>query len=507
MANVTSTHPDYLEYTPLWELARASVKGQAAIKAGGERWLPKPSGASKEKYAAYLNRAVYSAFTARVHEGLYGQVFSKKPEIIGAESEIAKNFLANVDKSGNSLIQFVSDLINDTLKTNRSAILVDHDPVPEGTDVNQKEHDGYRAFLRWYKAEDIEDWDKTVINNQKKISLVKLRENYSVRIDDFTSKTIERRRVLKLENRGNEQADNWVYVVDVWELIKDDKNKDGKWEIVDHFEPELDGKKLDFIPIFFLPADDPEESMLLPIAYENIGHYQLDADHKNNIHLTTTPALFCENVELAMKRTVTRETDKDGKVTETETLEPVPLTLGGDVANFVNQINEGFSPRIHYVEPTGNGAAASLAAKKDSKENIEALGGDLIKKKKGVETAEAARMHKSTEISVLGSFALDCSIAITGANRLALRWNGLQEVVANEFDFILPTDYETEIAGAEKVQQGINLFRDGLLSKDTFFTDYLNMSEEEAQEEAKQITQEESSVYKENNMEGEGEQE
>jgi hypothetical protein len=204
-----------------------------------------------------------------------------------------------------------------------------------------------------------------------------------------------------------------------------------------------------------------------------------------------------------MKRSTKTVTDKDGNVTTENIEEPVPLTLGGDVANFVNQVKEGFTPQIFYAEPTGNGAREALAAKKDSKENIEVLGGDLIKKKKGVETAEAARMHKSTEISVLGSFALDCSEKITDSVRLALQWSSLQETEANNFEFKLNNDFEGEETQAEKTQQGSMLKRDGSISNHTLWTKYLGFSEKEAQEEAKQITQEESSVYKVNNMEGE----
>ena len=490
MANVTNTHSDYLNFLPLWSLVRDSVAGQKAIKDKGELYLPKPSGASDKKYKSYLLRAIYTMFTSRIAEGLYGQVFSKEPQITNAESELAKGFLENVDKSGTSLVQFSSDLIWDTIQTGRSAILVDHDPVPEGTDVNQKEHEGYRPFLRWYKAEDIIDWDYTIINNKKTLSFVNLKEDYYIRIDEFTPALKQRQRVLKLEKR-----DTWVYVVDVWELIKDG-TKDGTWTIVEHHEPTLEGKPLDFIPIFMLPSNEPDESMLLPIAYENIGHYQLVADYRNIIHLTATPALFGINVELAMKRTTKRTTDKEGKATEEEVIEPVPLTLGGDIANFVNQIKEGYTPSIFFVEPTGNGAASSLAAIENSVKNMEAMGGNLIVKKKVAETATASQINKSNEISILGSFVLDCSIALTNAIRLALRWYGVPEEKANAVEIWLNLDYETELAGDEKVRQGAMLYRDNLISRDTFWTDFLDMSEEEAQEEAKQITQEESSVYK-----------
>ena len=63
------------------------LDGGRAIKAGEERFLPKPEGMSKAAYAAYVQRALFYGATGRTVEALTGAVFRREPTV-----EIQKTF-------------------------------------------------------------------------------------------------------------------------------------------------------------------------------------------------------------------------------------------------------------------------------------------------------------------------------------------------------------------------------------------------------------------------------
>jgi hypothetical protein len=58
-------------------------------------------------------------------------------------------------------------------------------------------------------------------------------------------------------------------------------NRAGFVQIGEPITPRIDGNALDYIPFFTCPGGEPEKSMLLGLAFENIGHYQKTADYEN----------------------------------------------------------------------------------------------------------------------------------------------------------------------------------------------------------------------------------
>jgi len=153
-----TVHSLYAENVSLWTLIEDCIDGQEAIKKAGIAYLPKPSGMDDEAYKGYLTRAIFTMFTSRAAEGLYGQIFSKLPEKQGEISGIFQDFLDNVDKSGTSIDQFASDLVWASLAKPWGGILVDHSPVPSGISQAEKEKLGLTSFLRWYSAESVDNW-------------------------------------------------------------------------------------------------------------------------------------------------------------------------------------------------------------------------------------------------------------------------------------------------------------------------------------------------------------
>jgi len=455
---------EYNDNLPLWTLIRDSIAGEEAIKKAGETYLPRASGHNDTDYQRYLTRTHYSMFTARTAEGLYGQIFSKTPIKNEGLPQIFNDFLENVDKAGTTVDQFASDLCWDILQTGWGGILVDHSITPEGISLAEKEKLGLTSFLRSYAAESVINWRYDTINDQRELTLVVLKEDYAVAGEDkFSPVPKTRYRVLEL---------NGIYTQQIWEKTE----KDGKeeWTPGELITPLLDGKPLTRIPFFPCPAKMPEKSMLLPIAYLNIGHYQLSADYTNILHYTGTPTPYM----IGIKQPV----DKEGK--------PIPITIGGTNIIFVEGM-EGVTPSMGYLEPSGTGAGQLLSSLENMKKDMEVMGADLIKgKKKGVETAEAARIHQAGENAVLGSFSLNMSERLTAAIRLCARWRGVPEDITEQFNYLLNMDYEGDLNEVEASRLGISLVDSGLMSKQRFLTEIAKMDEDKVAEELAAINNE-----------------
>jgi hypothetical protein len=464
--SVETVSPLYTENTPLWTLIEDCLKGQEAIKKAGTAYLPKPSGMDNEAYDNYLKRDVFTMFTARAAEGLYGQIFSKLPEKQGGIPKVFQDFLNNIDKSGKSIDQFASDLVWESIAKPWGGILVDHSPVPKGISQAEKEKLGLTSFLRWYSAESVDNWRYDTINDQSVLVLVKLKEVYQVIVDDkFAPVEKTRYRVLELVDGQSFGKSGMVYIQEIWEKVADE------WQVTNTYIPELDGKPLNFIPFFTCPAENPEKSMLLPSAYLNIGHYQMTADYVNNLHMTGTPTAAGVNIEPAR--------DKEGNA--------IPIGLGGSKILFLNNSSEK-EPKLFFLEPAGTGAENIRKGLESCEKNLEIMGGSPIKKDKaGVETADAARIHKAGENSVLSSFSVNVSEKLTQAIRLGARWRGVPEAITERFIYSLNLDYDSKISMTEEKNLGMREIDSGVRSQYRYLTQIEGMSEEEAQEEMKRI--------------------
>ncbi len=74
-----STHADYDATLPGWIRARDLLAGEDAVKAAGEKYLPRLDGQSDDDYKAYKDRACFSNATRRAADAFVGLVFRKAP--------------------------------------------------------------------------------------------------------------------------------------------------------------------------------------------------------------------------------------------------------------------------------------------------------------------------------------------------------------------------------------------------------------------------------------------
>jgi len=422
-----------------WTIVRDCVDGQEAIQAGGTNYLPKSAGQTNEDYKNYQARAVFFDGTSRTAEGLHGHIFAFDPTQAGEDklSEVAKEYLKNIDGSGTNLDEYISMTTWDSIQTGFGGHLVDYTPVEPGTSLALSSS---RAYLKWYSAESIYSHKYSVKNGVKKLTKVVLREDIEEEDpdDEFNIITVESYRVLSLDDKG-------LYIQRIFKKTIDGK-KSGFIPYGKTIEPTMnEGKRFDFIPFYMTPGEEPEKSMLLGLAYENIGHYQKTAEYENGIYYTSVPTLVVENMEIPTKDKEIKIKDDNGKIVVKKERVPVNLTMGGSTAKyFCQKDGEGkiVSVNVKYVEFTGAGIGEILKALNACLDRMAKLGIQAIgSEKKGVETAEVAKLHRAAENGVLGAFARSSSNKATEAIRLMLKWNLPNENV-DAWSYQLNTDFD-----------------------------------------------------------------
>jgi len=475
---VDSLHGEYQENTPLWEKVRDCVKGEHAVKAKGEIYLPRPAGKIGAKYnaayARYLARARFSNFTGRTAEGLHGSVFSRASGQPEGVSESFKDFLKNIDNAGTSIDKFASELSWDVLQTGWGGILADYSRLPDGgtVDVATANRLGLTAYLKWYKAENVINWRHDTVGGRRALSLVVLRETFEdTSKGEFAPSVKTRYRVLRLADGEYTQQEY---------ALSEDKNARDEFVPGHVIIPQMGGRPFDYIPFFPCPAPEPEKSLLLDLAHENIGHYQQSADLRNALHLSASPTAY---VSVATENDIPRKRDANGKATN----EPETLPLGGEKTIWFSG-----NGTMAFAEPSGNGLAAMQKDMDASEARMKLLGAKPFESgPRGVESAETARLHAAAGNSVLGAFAVNMSEVITNAVRLGARWRGVPDAEAEGWEFCLNTSYDGDLAKVEEKRLALEMVDDGVMSRVKFLMDYMGMDETDAKAEVKRIREEE----------------
>lgn len=194
---VNARHPDYDASAAAWVRARDVIAGEDAVKAAGEKYLPKLDSQSADEYLAYKMRASFFNAAARTAEGFVGLLFRRDPAVrlpdrsAGVGAALAGS-VDDLDLLGTSLAAYAKNVVQEVVSVGRCGTLVDWE--------NEGEQ---RAYAALYPAEQILNWRTARVNGWNVPVLIGLRESVEVvGADDFDTKAMEQIRVLKLNQTG-----------------------------------------------------------------------------------------------------------------------------------------------------------------------------------------------------------------------------------------------------------------------------------------------------------------
>ncbi|HEY5909303.1 MAG TPA: hypothetical protein VJA21_01730 [Verrucomicrobiae bacterium] len=190
-----------------WSRARDVLAGEDAVKAAGERYLPRLDSQSEEEYAAYKARASFFGATARTLEEYLDLVFRRAPVVgFGEEkgsgtrgsssfqdengtrgSLSIRGFVEDCDGWGTSFVHYARRVVSEVLSVGRGGSLVLPD-FPTGRALSPKAPDSQPSTLNsqphvsLWRAEDILNWKVERIDGAVTLVEVVLRDADRIRV-------------------------------------------------------------------------------------------------------------------------------------------------------------------------------------------------------------------------------------------------------------------------------------------------------------------------------------
>lgn len=392
MAKPDYQSPDYLRRARQWRVMRDAIEGVDAIKDRGVAYLPYPQpvlpsdspdvAAEKEaRYADYKARANFVNATTRTHDGLNGAIH-RLPPTIALTSRI-EYLEESTDGGGLPLAGMAKAITGELLAVGRVGLLADYPQAPEGATADITA--GLQATIATYPAEAIINWRETIMAGRKLLTLVVLLEADFREDSDFGGEYKAQYRVLRLEDGVYTQA---LY--------------DSTGDLIEGpFAPrDGQGRTFDQIPFTFAGAYNNAAATDVPPLYDlaqlNIGHYRNSADFEEACFIAGQPTLFLSS-----------EMTSD----EFTRANPSGVRIGSRSGHFLGKGGNA-------VMLQANETNMARQAMQDKEQQMLMIGAKLVRDAGGTETAEAARIRASGEVSVLSTLVSNASAAV----RQCLAW-------------------------------------------------------------------------------------
>jgi hypothetical protein len=444
---VNDLHQEHVWNLAAWIRAREVLAGEDAVKAAGEKYLPRLEAQTDEEYAAYRARASFFNATARTADGYLGLVFRrppfiKVPEGANALGKAMREFVNDADMLGMSLASYARNVVREVIAVGRAGTLVDWESESEN-----------RVYASLYTAENILNWRVERVGGRNLLTMLALAE----KAEGADGSAGEQIRVVRLEKAPSPRpsppmgAREWRCVVEIWRPKQDRRGRRDKreWELVETRSPLRLGKPLPLIPFVFHGAShslpDVDRLPLGDVIAVNLDHYRLHADYRHGMHFTALPTAWVSGFDKA-----------------------ATLRIGSSTA----WVTDTPGASAGFLEYTGQGLTTFERAMDRDERLMAILGARLLETQKRVgETAEAIELRVSGENSILGALAACVSMSLTQVLRWAYWWNSTEAMpddVGNEDVVIeLNTDYSTRGLTANEIVAIVQAWQTGALSRDS----------------------------------------
>ena len=403
--SVSTLHPQYIDFTPVWQKVRDASTGQRAIKSrprqeqskGQEikttdagfvcRYLPVYSPPQPERYKIVLELARYFSMTGHTVDKLIGAAFNTKPEL-----SIPSNMAyleSNIDGKGNNIDQLAKEVCRNSTIVGRHFLLVDYPQAPgENVTAEDVKTLGLQPSIKQYIAEAVPNWD----DDTGRLTYVVLVEAERTSTDMFEHETEVSRRIYYLQRDKNEQGLAFGDFKCKVQVVKNNAEFDeNKGEEIKN----ASGQTLDYIPGIFIGSEDNTATVDSPpiegMADTNISHFQTDAAHRENLRLHGQLTLGV-TANLSVKEW--KEANPDG------------LSIGANSGYFL-----GDKGGFHTASaPESSALPAALL---DLKADMVSIGASLIDRGAGAKTAKEAGIEAKEQTSIMQNVVLNASDGIT----------------------------------------------------------------------------------------------
>lgn len=389
-ANYKTRHDEYNRLLPAVKKVRSCVDG--TVKDYRGTYLPAPFELSDpDRYDSYLERAYYLNATGQAEKQTVGMVFRRPASVLELTPSI-EQYQDNADGTGQSIQQVSKKLVSELEQTPQVAVLTDYTRT-DGVETKADEMEqGARPYLAVYPFESLINWDYKTVNGRKVLVMAVLAEMVDTSDDEFTHNYDYQYRVLRLQGGQYTQQ---IY--------------DANGEAGEKLTPLASGGvALDYIPLrIAYPTDNaPKDKIprppLEPLANVNLAHYQVTADHMENLFIHGQVTL---GISTKLDFAQFSEANKNG------------IQVGARTGHFLGEGGQ-------FVTATAPESSSLSNARKDLEQEMVYLGAKLIQRGGQAQTAQASRIDADAETSVLDGIVKNVSEAMELALQDMARFAG-----------------------------------------------------------------------------------
>ena len=380
---VSEKHPDWLDRSVEWSTMRDCKRGEIAVKAEGETYLPMPSGfraledLGPKMYQAYLTRAQFPEILRPTLQGMVGVIHRTEAQITMPKA--MESLWERATRDGLPLEAFHRRITSELLLTGRYGVMADAASAEAGgSDL---------PWLAGYNAESIINWsderDFYVLEESRHV-----RSGFRWEMKRFY------RKLELVEGR---------YVVQLYEGDEEDGAA---------FNPTARGRRpLESIPFVVIGPTElsltPQDPPLMGVARAALAAYRLDADYRHQLYMTGQETLVIVNSD-------------------------PPDVVGAGVVLTLQATREDHAPDAKYIGPSGTGIAAHRTAILDERDNAASAGARLFDdQRRAAESGDALRIRYAAQTATLTSVAQTSAQGLEQALRHVAVMMGLnpQDVV------------------------------------------------------------------------------
>lgn len=422
-AHVSYMREEISNLLPQYYLIRDAVEGEPAIKGmmGGVsagvvapgnggipvsmtnimltramRYLPQPnaddlSEQNRERYRAYVTRAVYYGVTGRTLEGMAGQIFLRDP-IVAIPTDL-DSLINDANGGGLTLNQTAYRLVRHCIAYGRTGILVDY-PVQDTPVTKQAVASGeIHPTLTVYNPWDIINWRLEQRGAKRVLTMLVLREIIDEEGDDgFQLSTFEQYRVLRID------TDTGEHVAEIYR--GNTSNEAGFQKTSEFFPKDSKGKPLNEIPFHFVGSENNDVSPNRPPLYDlaalNIAHYRNSADYEEACFICGQPTPVLTGLSQDWVENVLKGVVPLGSRAS------IPLPVGANAT--LLQARENSMP---------------LEAMKLKEEQMVSIGAKLVQLQRSARSATQQIIETTSESSMLANISQNCTHAMQWALGIA----------------------------------------------------------------------------------------
>lgn len=443
---LNSVHPLYAENKPDWDQLRDAAKGERAVKAKGQVYLPPTSGmildglngpvgtltynpaggngggtggsalsnayggrnVGQIAYEAYKLRAVFPEYMKDALEYFMGSLHNKSPVIeLPPEMEPLR---ANATPLGEPLEILLQRINLEQLTTGRVGIMLDLPTNPDQANP--------LPFIALYVAESIINWDDQTSNGEGEddinegaqrdaLNLVVLDESGVKRNANFEWEKVERYRVLQLGSiNSNEPAGSAIYTQG---LFQNDVGTGLTYDESRMKTPMFRGQSLTSIPFKFINTKDispePDDSPLMSLCRQCFTIYRGEADYRQNLFMQGQDTLV---VIGGRQRNTLPGMETGEEPLRTGAGARIDLELQGDAK---------------YVGVNSQGLAEQRTALSNDRKRCESRSGQLIDASQGdKESGAALKTRVGAQTATLNQIAKTAALALELLLKDCARW-------------------------------------------------------------------------------------